>query len=192
MLAELFSPRIIGPASESIPSRTEIAADNCIIDIPELELQFHTIATPGHTLGHVSYYGANRLFCGDTLFGCGCGRLFEGTPQMMLHSLNRLAQLPDDTAIHCAHEYTLGNIRFALTVDPANARLAERYAVDTRKRAENHPTLPSSLAIEKATNPFLRCTDPALRETAKRHLQQPPTNAVEVFAALREMKDHFQ
>ena len=192
LLAQMFAPRIVGPADEDIPSRTEIATDNSIIGIPELDLQFQVIATPGHTLGHVSYYGANRLFCGDTLFGCGCGRLFEGTPGVMFDSLARLAQLPADTAIHCAHEYTLDNIRFALAVDPANPSLLTRQADDKRKRAEGRPTLPSELALEKATNPFLRCTEPALWQAAKRHLQRPPASAVEVFAALRGMKDHFQ
>lgn len=191
-LAARYHPRIIGPAIETIPARTEQVTGNDTVSIPELGLRFQVIATPGHTLGHVSYYGANRLFCGDTLFACGCGRLFEGTPEMMLASLESLMQLPDSTEIFCAHEYTLSNIRFAKTVDPDNSALPEREASEKSKRHRGRPTLPSTLALEKATNPFLRCPEKALAQTAERYLKHPPRNTVETFAAIREMKNHFQ
>jgi hydroxyacylglutathione hydrolase len=191
-LASRYHSRIIGPATETIPARTEKVTDNDTVSIPELGLQFQVIATPGHTLGHVSYYGANRLFCGDTLFACGCGRLFEGTPEMMLASLESLMQLPDSTEIFCAHEYTLSNIRFAKTVDMDNSTLTEREAAEKSKRQRGLPTLPSTLALEKATNPFLRCQEKALVQAAERYLKHPPRNTVETFAAIREMKNHFQ
>jgi hydroxyacylglutathione hydrolase len=191
-LAARHHPRIIGPANESIPCRTEKAVSGQIVDIPELDLQYKVLATPGHTLGHVSYYGANRLFCGDTLFACGCGRLFEGTPEMMLASLESLMQLPDSTEIFCAHEYTLNNLRFALTVDGQNTALLERQATETAKRQLRLPTLPSTLALEKSTNPFLRCDKPSLTQAAERYLKRSSLNTVEIFAAIRKMKDQFQ
>lgn len=191
-LAARYQPRVIGPATEAIPACTEKVTDGSTLDIPELGLQFQIIATPGHTLGHVAYYGANRLFCGDTLFACGCGRLFEGTPEMMHASLASLSLLPDSTEIFCAHEYTLSNIRFAITIDGDNPALIEREIVEKAKRHQRLPTLPSTLALEKATNPFLRCHENALVLAAERYLKHRPVNTVETFAAIREMKDHFQ
>jgi len=191
-LAARYHSRVIGPAIENIPACTEKITARSQIAIPELDIQFQVLATSGHTLGHVSYYGANRLFCGDTLFACGCGRLFEGTPEMMLASLESLMQLPDSTEIFCAHEYTLSNIRFAKTVDMDNSTLTEREAAEKSKRQRGLPTLPSTLALEKATNPFLRCQEKALVQAAERYLKHPPRNTVETFAAIREMKNHFQ
>ena len=191
-LATRYHPRIIGPAIENIPARTEKVTGGDTVVIPELALQFQVIATPGHTLGHISYYGANRLFCGDTLFACGCGRLFEGAPEAMLASLESLAQLPDSTEIFCAHEYTLSNIRFAKTVDADNTALLKREITEKAKRYQRHSTLPSTLALEKATNPFLRCHENALVQAAERYLKHRPRNTVETFAAIREMKNHFQ
>jgi hydroxyacylglutathione hydrolase len=191
-LALQYKPRIIGPLMETIPACSEQVTDGDSLHIPELALQFQVIATPGHTQGHVSYYGTNRLFCGDTLFACGCGRLFEGTPGMMLDSLERLLHLPDTTQVFCAHEYTVSNIRFAKTVDSANRALLERETVETAKRRQGLPTLPSVLALEKATNPFLRCHEAALTQSAERYLKHKSRSTVETFAAIREMKDHFQ
>lgn len=191
-LAARYYCRIIGPASEHIPACTERVKGGDTAVIPELDLQFQVIATPGHTLGHIAYYGANRLFCGDTLFACGCGRLFEGTPDMMLASLESLSRLPDSTEIFCAHEYTLSNIRFAKTVDGDNPALFEREMAETAKRQQGLPTLPSTLALEKATNPFLRCHEKALARAAERYLKHASPNTVEIFAAIRKMKDQFQ
>jgi hydroxyacylglutathione hydrolase len=190
-LAERYRPRIIGPANETIAHCTERVSDNSHVAIPELDLSFEVISTPGHTLGHVAYYGTNRLFCGDTLFACGCGRLFEGTAAMMHASLQRLARLPDETEIFCAHEYTLSNIAFAKSVDGSNAALLARESAETAKRRRGQPTLPATLALEKATNPFLRCDDAALARAAERHLKRRPQDAVEIFATLRKMKDEF-
>jgi hydroxyacylglutathione hydrolase len=190
-LAARYHPRVYGPAQESIPAMTDPVAGGDTVRIAELGLDFSVIATPGHTLGHVAYYGGGRLFCGDTLFACGCGRLFEGSPAQMASSLNKILQLPDNTEIYCAHEYTLSNIRFAKTVDGENLALLEREAMDKATRNAGRPTLPSTLALEKATNPFLRCQEPALISAAEARLKRPPHDAAEVFAALRQAKDQF-
>jgi hydroxyacylglutathione hydrolase len=190
-LATRFRPRIYGPARESIAGVTDAVSDGDSISIASPALQFSVIATPGHTLGHVSYYGDGRLFCGDTLFACGCGRLFEGTPAMMAQSLEKLMQLPDDTQIFCAHEYTLSNIRFARSVEGSNPDLLEWEVQAQARRRQKLPTLPTTMALEKATNPFLRCREPALIRAAESWLKRTPADAVEVFAALRQAKDVF-
>jgi len=188
-LSARHHPRIIGPARESIPGLTHPVSGGDAVTIPELGLEFAVIDTPGHTLGHIAYYGNGRLFCGDTLFACGCGRLFEGTPAMMASSLNKISQLPDHTEVFCAHEYTLSNIRFARTVDGENPALLERERREQARRNHGQPTLPSTLMLEKATNPFLRCREPALERAAQVWLKRPARDAVEVFAALRQAKD---
>lgn len=190
-LAALYHPRIYGPSRESIPAMTHPVEDGDMVPFSELGLNFRVIATPGHTLGHVSYYDGSRLFCGDTLFACGCGRLFEGTPAMMVESLNKFMMLPDSTQIFCAHEYTLSNIRFAKAVDGENSALLERERVEQAQRSAGRPTLPSNLALEKATNPFLRCSEPALIHAAESRLKHTMHDAVEVFAVLRRYKDQF-
>jgi hydroxyacylglutathione hydrolase len=155
---------VIGPAAESdrIPglTRTVAGGDRVVVAGTPVDV----IATPGHTLGHVAYHlpEAGLLFSGDTLFAMGCGRLFEGTAADMWGSLGRLAALPDDTAVYCGHEYTLSNGRFALGIEPGNAELAARVAEVERLRAAGTPTVPTTLALEKRTNPFLRAADPAV------------------------------
>jgi hydroxyacylglutathione hydrolase len=131
------------------------------------------------------------LFCGDTLFACGCGRLFEGTAEQMMSSLAKLAALPDATRVYCGHEYTLANIAFAQAVEPANAALAARLARDGKLRAAGKPTLPSTLGEERATNPFLRCREPAVVESANKYLGARISDPVRVFAAIREWKNRF-
>jgi hydroxyacylglutathione hydrolase len=144
---------------------------------------------PGHTRGHIAYWfaGAKTLFCGDTLFAMGCGRLFEGTPQQMWRSLGKLRALPADTRVYCAHEYTQTNARFALTVDPANAALKARAKAVDATRAAGRPTVPSTIGEERATNPFLRADDPALAAAVGLKGRDP----VEVFAEVRRRKDVF-
>ena len=146
--------------------------------------------TPGHTRGHIVYHfaDAHLAFVGDTLFAMGCGRLFEGTPQQMWSSLQKIMQWPDDTKLYCAHEYTQANARFALTVEPGNEDLKVRSANVDRLRAEGRPTVPTTLGLEKATNPFLRPNSPGLQST----LGLPNGNVVEVFARTRELKDSFR
>jgi hydroxyacylglutathione hydrolase len=150
--------------------------------------------TPGHTRGHISYYFADGhvLLCGDTLFSLGCGQLFEGTPAQMLASLDRLAALPDATAVCCAHEYTASNAAFALTVDPDNTALQARASAVRALRSEGRPTLPSTIALERATNPFLRCDTLALRAAIAARLGRAPADRVETFAELRRWKDGFR
>jgi hydroxyacylglutathione hydrolase len=155
------------------------------------------IAVPGHTLDHIAYYfaapdhDAPLLFCGDTLFACGCGRLFEGTARQMLASLDALAALPASTRVYCAHEYTLSNIRFALTVEPANAALRERAARDEATRQRGEPTVPSTIGLERETNPFLRCDVPQVR-AAVAGSTADAVDRTAIFAALRERKDRFR
>ncbi len=191
LLASRYQPEIYGPELEPIAGLTIPVSDGDKLDIAKLGLQFEVVGTPGHTLGHVAYYDGSHLFCGDTLFACGCGRLFEGTPLEMLSSLTRLAQLPDNTQVFCAHEYTISNIRFAKTVDPDNLSLLDREKKDMACRQAGFPTLPSNIALEKSTNPFLRCHEPALIKAAQKVLKHPPKNDVDVFAALRKAKDSF-
>jgi hydroxyacylglutathione hydrolase len=160
------------------------------VRIAACDVEFQVIAVPGHTLGHIAYYGAGCLFCGDTLFAGGCGRLFEGTAAQMADSLARLAALPDETAVYCAHEYTQANLRFALAVEPGNRRLQSRVNEVARARASGLATVPSTMAIEKASNPFLRCGEPEVAASARRRAPAA-ADEVAVFAALREWKNSF-
>jgi hydroxyacylglutathione hydrolase len=147
---------------------------------------------PGHTRGHIAYYGHGALFCGDTLFACGCGRLFEGTADQMWASLCKLAALPGDTLVYCAHEYTQSNIRFALAVEPGNAALQMRAKRVAQLRADNQPTVPFTLAEELETNPFLRCGETEVVASAERHSGGKLSADSKVFAALRAWKNGFR
>jgi len=187
---------VFGPAGEPIELLTHPLTDGALIELPQLGAVFEVLAVPGHTRAHIAYYGRNRspcdpLFCGDTLFACGCGRIFEGTPRQMHRSLARLAALPDATRIYCAHEYTQANIRFALAVEPENAELLARAEAVADLRAAHRPTLPTTVGMELAVNPFLRCAVPAVIEAARRHSGKALTQPEEVFAAIREWKNHF-
>ena len=180
---------VYGPASENIPGRDVALKDNDTVRV--LGWDFDVYAVPGHTLGHIAYYHHGLLFCGDTLFAAGCGRLFEGTPQQMHQSLSRLAALPEDTLVYCTHEYTLSNLKFAAAVEPDNRDIAARLEKVTRQRENGVMTLPSTLALEKLTNPFLRTGE--ILVTQKVDERNGPQNRApsEVFAALRAWKDTF-
>ncbi|MBA4143823.1 MAG: hydroxyacylglutathione hydrolase [Nitrosospira sp.] len=189
---------VFGPATESIPALThplkesqEKKKDDSNAYLPEFPLRLSVLDIPGHTAGHIAYYGANLLFCGDTLFACGCGRLFEGTAQQMVHSLEKLSSLPDKTQVYCGHEYTLNNIRFARVVEPGNGALAELEKTVENLRKHGIATLPSTIAVEKSTNPFLRCSQPEIIESASRYAGKPLTGPVEVFTAIRDWKNNF-
>lgn len=182
---------VFGPKGEPIPALTHPLGEGDAAEIPELGAKFSVLEIPGHTRAHVAYYGLGSLFCGDTLFACGCGRVFEGTPAQMLASLTKLAALPDATKVYCGHEYTLANIRFARAVDPGNPTLAAREARAQALRAAGKPTLPSTLGEERATNPFLRCAEPAVVESANKYLGARAADPVRVFAAIREWKNKF-
>jgi hydroxyacylglutathione hydrolase len=187
---------VYGPKNEPIATLTKPVAEGDTVSIPELGANFSVLDIPGHTRAHIAYYGAGSLFCGDTLFACGCGRLFEGTAEQMYASLAKLAALPDDTKVYCGHEYTLANIGFAKAVEPGNSALDAREARDRKLRAEGKPTLPSRLGEEKATNPFLRCLEPAVIESANKYLGKRLTgprisDPIGVFAAIRDWKNTF-
>lgn len=186
-----FSCPVYGPAKEFIPGMTHACAEGSRVALPELGLALAVFDITGHTSGHIAYYGDNRLFCGDTLFGCGCGRVFEGTMAEMFASLEKLAQLPDATQVYCAHEYTLFNISFALEVEPGNADLAARQAHALKLRKDNLPTLPSTMGLERKTNPFLRCEIPAVADMAGKHAMTRIENPVDVFTALRMWRNGF-
>ncbi len=192
LLGLLGSVPVIGPEDARIPLLTRVVHDSERCDLPELGLSFETLAVPGHTLSHIAFWGHGALFCGDTLFSAGCGRMFEGTPTQMNTSLNRLRDLPPETRIFCGHEYTAANLRFALTVDPHNQAALEYQNAVARTRAADAPSLPSLLSLEIRINPFLRCDTAAIRTAAEAHAGRPLPEPSEVFAVLRAWKDQFQ
>ena len=188
-LKKISGARVHGPANEPIPGRDAALGDQDRVNV--LGLEFEVIAVPGHTLGHIAYYHSDLLFCGDTLFAAGCGRLFEGTPEQMHQSLSRLAALPDDTRVYCTHEYTLSNLRFAQAVEPDNADIAARLQEVIERREQGQMTLPSTLALEKRTNPFLRTAETSVKQKADERNGLDNLSQSAVFAALRAWKDKF-
>ena len=190
-LAQRWRCATFGPASEKVAGLDRRLAQGDRITVPGLGLDFGVLDIPGHTAGHIAFAGENLVFCGDTLFACGCGRLFEGTAQQMVDSLDKLASLPGASRVFCGHEYTIANIRFAEAVEPENAHLKARKAREEEKRARGVPTLPSTIAEELATNPFLRCSQPAVIAAAERHAGRRLADRVEVFAEIREWKNTF-
>jgi hydroxyacylglutathione hydrolase len=183
---------VYGPAREPIEGVDHPLHDGDRVELPALGLNLEVIDVPGHTRGHLAYYGHGWLFCGDTLFSAGCGRLFEGTAAQLHASLARLAALPGATAVYCAHEYTLANLRFALAVEPANPAIHDYRARAEAARARGLPTLPSSVAQELEINPFLRVHQPEVRAAAEKRAEKTLPDAVSVFTALRKWKDDFR
>ncbi len=181
---------VYGPASRRIPTVDRPVSDGLRIQ-PSPGLAFDVLAVPGHTLDHLAYHGHGVALVGDTLFAAGCGRLFEGRPEQMYASLRRLARLPDETLICCAHEYTVANLEFARRVEPGNAEIVRRLDQARRLRRAGRPTLPSSISEERSTNPFLRCEVPAVVAAAEARAGRRLTDAGEVFAVLRDWKDRF-
>ena len=190
------SVRVIGPADDRISGLDEIVGEGDTLRIDAMNLEFRVMAVPGHTLSHIAYVGTgadNRwLFCGDTLFSLGCGRLFEGTPAQMLDSLDRLAALPGDLLVCCTHEYTAANGRFAIRIDPTNPALVRRITDVAACRAMNQPTLPVPLASERACNPFLRCDQADVVAGIAAATGSEPTDRLDAFARLRGLKDTFR
>ena len=180
-----------GPADERMPKATHAVGEGDNVTLPELGLNLRVIDVAGHTRSHIAYYSRAEglLFCGDTLFSIGCGRLFEGTPEQMQQSLDKLAGLPDETLVYCAHEYTAANCRFALSVEPDNEALQQRCRDVEAMRAKNQPTLPSRLADERACNPFLRTRTPAVIAAARRHRPEVGDDPAAIFGVIRELKD---
>jgi hydroxyacylglutathione hydrolase len=195
-LRERLDVPVYAPALESMPvTCIPLKSGDSVVTVG---LRFEVIDVPGHTRGHIAYFHDPRqtghaplLFCGDTLFSAGCGRLFEGTPQQMHHSLQLLAGLPGDTRVCCAHEYTLSNLKFARAVEPRSAALAAYTDWCEQQRAAGLPTLPGRIDMETAVNPFMRCDDPAVIEAARQH-GCDSEDPVAVFTALRQWKNGFQ
>ncbi len=186
-IGRIWECPIYGPVDEAIPAVTHAVDDGDIVTAAGMT--FESLSVPGHTRGHVAYVGHGHLLCGDTLFAGGCGRVFEGTPAQMFASLSRLAALNPKTRVCCAHEYTVANLEFAVTVEPGNARLTNRLSSARATRSTGQPTLPSNLKEELATNPFLRCRQPEIVEAASTHAGRRLEAGVEVFAEVRGWKD---
>lgn len=190
---------VYGPAREHILGVTHPVAEGQRIRLPELEQDYQILDIPGHTSGHIAFYGQGLLFCGDTLFSAGCGRLFEGTPAQLYASLRKLAALPPDTAVYCGHEYTLANLRFAQAVEPQNADVLAYEKQALQRRSADLPTLPSSIGLELRVNPFLRLDQSTVRSAALRRDptlsslsdQKSDMAGAAVFATLRRWKDEF-
>ena len=190
-LALQYGCPVFGPAGETIEAVTEPLREGQQADIPRLETCFKVLEIPGHTAGQIAYCGHNIVFCGDTLFSAGCGRLFEGTATQMSRSLAKLSALPDSTAICCGHEYTVANLRFARAVEPGNRDILDYAAEAAELRSRNLPTLPSTLGRERHVNPFLRCGESTVATAARRHAGRELQDPIEVFAVIRSWKDTF-
>ena len=197
VLRDATGAPVFGPEREKIPEPFTPLAHGDVAEA--MGLRFDVLDVPGHTAGHIAYFlpahdgTTPLLFCGDTLFSGGCGRLFEGTPAQMLHSLDALCALPDDTQVCCAHEYTLSNLRFAQVVEPGNHALTQYMAQCQALRALGQPTLPSQLATERLINPFLRSREADVRHAVQAHAELASTTSeTDVFAALRQWKNEFR
>jgi hydroxyacylglutathione hydrolase len=180
---------VYAPGNESITGCTHPLNGGERLEI--LGAPVDVLAVPGHTLGHIAYHAPGMLFCGDTLFGAGCGRLFEGTPEQMSVSLDSIAALPDETLIYCAHEYTEMNLRFALAVEPDNPAVQARIARVAALRAAGRPSVPSTLGEEKATNPFLRCSEVDVIAAAQRRNAMVGGKKTAIFKLIREWRNNF-
>ena len=191
-LLQRWNVPVHAPDDERITVRSEVVREGARVRVAALAAEFEVMEVPGHTRSHIAFAGAGHLFCGDTLFSLGCGRLFEGTPAQMLASLDRLAALPGDTRVCCGHEYTVANARFAQAVEPGNAALQAHAARAVAQRARGEATVPSTIAEERAANPFLRTREAAVIEAAAAQLGHAPRDAVETFATLRRWKDGFR
>jgi len=181
--------RVYGPAGEPVPKREVALSEGDEVRLPDSGAIFTVLDVPGHTEGHIAYYGSGLLFCGDTLFAGGCGRVFSGTHVQLHHSLQRIARLPPDTSVFCAHEYTLANLGFAKWVEPDNPDVQRRLSETEEMRRQGRPTVPSLLADELATNPFLRTAEPKVIAAAASWAGRALLTAEEVFTAVRTWKD---
>lgn len=183
---------IFGPATETIPGNPQRLREGDRAGFADLALEFEVLDVPGHTAGHIAYVGHGAVFCGDTLFSAGCGRLFEGTAEQMHASLSKLAALPAETLVYCAHEYTLSNLKFGLAVEPDNAATARYHAECQALRARDEATIPSDIRRERNVNPFLRCGEQSVKQAAEAHAGRGLQSETEVFAVLRQWKDEFR
>jgi hydroxyacylglutathione hydrolase len=192
MIVQSYPVPVFGPINEKIMAVSHPVSEGESIELADWPT-FKVLDIPGHTLGHIAYYGDNLLFCGDTLFSAGCGRLFEGTAEQMLNSLNKLLKLPDETQIYCGHEYTLSNLHFAQTIEPANSDIKERLERVRELRQKNLPSLPTVLADERLINPFLRCANSEVIARIEKHSGRKfGKSAEEVFSYLRQWKNNYK
>ena len=190
-LLEHYPVPVYGPHDERIPTVSDRVREGDSFTLPGFDLKLQVLEIPAHTRTHIAFAGGGMVFCGDTLFACGCGRLFEGTPAQMHAALAKLAKLPGDTRVYCGHEYTVSNIKFARAVEADNAALKKWEQDAAALRAKEQPTLPSTIADELRANPFMRCEIPAVAAAASRHAGKPLADAVSVLGALREWKNNF-
>ncbi|PPD56326.1 MAG: hydroxyacylglutathione hydrolase [Methylotenera sp.] len=186
-LLDYQSAPVYAPKYESFAFKHTAIGEGDLVTLPEIELQLYAMWLPGHTLGHIAFYNHDYLFCGDTLFSAGCGRLFEGTPAQMLHSLNRLKRLNSATKVFCTHEYTAKNIAFAMTLEPNNQMLINRQRQVQQLREQRLPSLPTTIELELSTNPFLRCNQAEIW----RNSQAVNNQELSVFTAIRALRNHY-
>jgi hydroxyacylglutathione hydrolase len=194
-VADLLRQRsipIFGPAHERVPGDPTRLREGDEAEFLHLGLKFSVLDVPGHTAGHIAYVGHGAVFCGDTLFSAGCGRLFEGTAEQMLASLTKLAALPPQTQVYCAHEYTLSNLKFGLAVDPNNEAATGYLAECRARRDRDEATIPSDIRRERNVNPFLRCDENSVKQAAEAHAGRRLQSRTEVFAVIRQWKDGFR
>jgi hydroxyacylglutathione hydrolase len=198
-LVDKFNVPVWGPAAENIAGVTHELREGNSIVLDEFSLKLDVLELPGHTLGHIAYYTAASeknntpiLFCGDTLFSAGCGRLFEGTPAQMMNSLAKLSALPANTAVYCTHEYTLSNLAFAKAADPLNNCRDMYLDWCQTQRSKGLPTLPSSIGQELSVNPFLRCSSPSVTTALRAHTGAELRSSLDVFTAMRQWKNTFR
>lgn len=182
---------VFGPAAEKVPEPARPLREGDTAMFESLGLEFKVLDVPGHTVGHIAYVGHGALFCGDTLFSAGCGRLFEGTPEQMTRSLAKLAALPDETLVYCGHEYTVNNLKFACTVEPENEQSVEYLEECRARRTRGEATVPSTMRRERNVNPFLRCDRQSVKQAAEARARRRLQSDIDVFAVIREWKDGF-
>jgi len=186
---------VYGPANENIPHCDVKLKENDTVVLDEFNINFKIIDLPGHTAGHIAYFANEHLspllFCGDTLFSGGCGRLFEGSPEQMLNSLTKLANLPDNTRVYCTHEYTQANLAFALTVEPSNQALVIYSNSVNELRSEDHATIPTTIKLEKQINPFLRSHKQSVQASAQQFSTGTNATPLDTFTTIRRWKDKF-
>lgn len=190
-LKSIYPVEVYGPKKELISGVTKPVEEPDVLRFSFLKEPIYVLDIPGHTLGHIAYYCDGKLLCGDTLFSAGCGRVFEGTMEQMYASIQKLAALPNETEIFCTHEYTLNNLQFAMQVEPTNPNISIQMQLAKNRRAENQPTLPSTIGNEKQINPFLRTHIPLVIQSAEHYAQQTLSTPLSVFTQLREWKNHF-
>ncbi len=190
--AQFPDVQVIGPAHDNVKGLTKPVKENDVLRLANTNITLRVLDIPGHTLGHIAFYNEEILFCGDTLFSSGCGRVFEGTPAQMYESLNKLKKLSKNTLIYCGHEYTLANIAFAQCVEPNNKALAKRKEDVEYLRAKQSPSLPSTIEQELMCNPFLRCEEIDVIQAVQNHAGINTTDPVSIFSHLREWKNNFK